>query len=138
MISNRVGSIICLICCALVAGCFASVPSKDVDNLNAEVKTYGKFIRWRAYDEAAAYLRNPDGQPINVDTEAMQEIRVTKYEVLTVIFNEDKTEAQVTAEISYYHERVNNVHTIQDKQSWWIDEDSGRWYINGPLPALNP
>ena len=126
------------LCCILLSSCLASVPSKDVEILNEEVETYGKFIRWRAYDEAAAYLRHPDGKVLNADTEVLQEIRVTKYEVETIILNEEKTEAQVTAEISYYHERVNNVHTIQDRQHWWRDTGSGRWFINGSLPALTP
>lgn len=138
MNSYRIKVIVYMLCCVILGACLASVPSKDVENLNAEVKTYGKFIRWRAYDEAAAYIKHPEGESISVNTEELQEIRVTKYQVLTVILNEEKTEATVTAEISYYHERVNNVHTIQDKQLWWLDEDSGRWYVNGPLPALNP
>ena len=138
MTSYKIRSIIYLLSFIFLSGCFASSPSKDVENLHAEVKTYGKFIRWRAYDEAAGYIRHPDGEAINVNTEALQEIRVTKYEVLTVILNDEKTEATVTAEISYYHERVNNVHTVQDNQLWWRDEESGRWYINGPLPELNP
>ena len=138
MINYQFRGIIYLLCCIILPGCLASVPSKDVENLNAEVKTYGKYIRWRAYDDATTYIKHPEGELISVDTAALKEIRVTKYEVLTVILNEEKTEAEVTAEISYYHERVNNVHTIQDKQQWWLDEDSGRWFINGPLPALDP
>lgn len=138
MNSYQFKGIIYILCCIILGACLASVPSKDVENLNTEVKTYGKFIRWRAYDEAAAYVKHPDGEAININTEVLQEIRVTKYEVLTVILNEEKTEATVTAEISYYHERVNNVHTIQDIQLWWLDEESGRWYINGPLPPLDP
>ena len=135
---NNLRIVVYLLCCALLSGCLASAPSKDVDNLNVEVKTYGKYIRWRAYDEAAAYIRNPDGEAINVNTEALQEIRVTKYELLTVILNDEQNEAVVTAEISYYHERVNNVHTIQDKQLWWKDDETGRWFVNGTLPALTP
>ncbi len=138
MTSYSIRGIIYLLCFILVSGCLASAPSKDVESLHEEVKTYGKFIRWRAYDEAAGYIRHPDGEVINVDTESLKEIRVTKYEVLTIILNEEKTEATATAEISYYHERVNNVHTIQDKQLWWKDDESGRWYVNGPLPDFKP
>lgn len=138
MTAYRMRRIIYLLCCVFLSACLANVPTKDIDNLNEEVKTYGKLIRWYAYDEAAAYIRHPEGEAIVVNTEALKEIRVTKYNVLSMVVNEDKTEAQVTAEISYYHERVNNVHTIQDKQLWWIDEESGKWFINGQLPALDP
>lgn len=122
----------------MLSACLSGPPKKSIENLNTTAKTYGKFIRWRAYDGAVDYLRRRDGQPVNKDIEPYQEIRVTKYQISTVNFNEEQTEAVVTAEISYYHERVNNVKTINDEQVWWRDEDSGKWYLEGDLPALTP
>ena len=49
---------------------------------------------------------------------------------------ESQDEAAVTTDISYYHERINSVNDIRDKQTWWKDEDSGRWFIDGTLPAF--
>jgi len=138
MIKIRLKEIVCVFCCIILSGCLAGGSSKEAEDLHTVANTYGKLIRWRAYDEAAGHIRRRDGQPPNVNTEALKEIRVTKYEVLTIILNDEQTEANVTAEISYYHERVNSVRTIRDKQLWWKDIDSGGWFIDGELPALAP
>ena len=138
MYKPGLNQIVVLTICIILTSCLAGVPSKQNEQLHTEVKTYGKLIRWRAYDEAAGYIRSPEDKSVIVDTEAYKEIRVTKYQLLTIELNEEQQEANVTAEISYYHERVNNVHTIVDNQLWWRDPDSGRWFINGSLPALTP
>ena len=138
MLNLRLSKLICIFSCILLSGCLAGVPSKSTEKLHDEVKTYGKLIRWRAYDDAAAYVVRRDDQAVNINSELLKEIRVTKYEVLSVQLDEEKSEAQVVAEISYYHERVNNVHTIQDMQLWWQDEESGRWHLDGQLPDFKP
>ena len=138
MFNIRLKEIICVVICIVLSGCLAGMPTKEVEGLNNEVNTYGKLIRWRAYDEAAGYIRNQDGGAVDVDTEALKEIRVTKYEVLAVQMDESGIQAQAKAQISYYHERVNAVHTIVDNQNWWKDEESGRWFIDGQLPAFKP
>ena len=122
----------------MLSACLSGPPKKSVETLNATAKNYGKFIRWRSYDGAADFLRRRDGQPVNKDIEPYKEIRVTKYQITTVNFNQEQTEAVVTAEISYYHERVNNVKTISDNQVWWRDENSGSWFLEGELPPLEP
>ena len=138
MFNFRLKEFVSVICIILLSGCLAGVPTKEVEGLNTEVNTYGKLIRWRAYDDAAAYIRSKDGEVVNIDTTALKEFRVTDYDVLTVQMDESGTMAQATAEISYYHERVNAVHTIVDNQQWWKDEETGRWFIDGRLPAFVP
>lgn len=131
-----------IFCCLLIVfaltGCQSNNTKKTVETLNYTVKDYGKFIRWRAYDEATNYIRHKDERAANTDTSALQEIRVTKYQVLTVEINDENQEAFVKAEITYYHERVNSVKTIIDQQLWWKDEESNQWYLDGVLPDLKP
>jgi hypothetical protein len=128
----------CLLIAFALGACQSNSIKKTVDTLNYTVKDYGKFIRWRAYDEATNYLRHQDGRAANKDTSTLQEIRVTKYQVLTVEINEENQEATVKAEITYYHERVNSVKTIIDQQLWWRDEESNQWFLDGKLPDLKP
>lgn len=138
MVRISVNIISCLLMVFALSACQSNSVKKTVENLNYTVKNYGQFIRWRAYDEATSYLRHKDGRLANKDTEALQEIRVTKYQVLTVEIDDEKNEALVRAEITYYHERVNSVKTVTDQQLWWQDEESGQWFLDGTLPELKP
>ena len=130
-----------LLACLLIATTLYSCNSgatKQAQILNEQVKAYGSLIRWRAYDDASSFIKLREGGNVVLDHDLLNEIRVTKYRVDSIIMSEDHTEANVVAEISYYHERVNNVHIIRDEQLWWKDQESGRWLLDGGLPAFKP
>ena len=110
--------------------------TKSAESLKSNAKAYGKLIRWKAYEDAAKYIKLRDGSSVTIDSAFLNEIRVTKYEVTSMILNETNDEATVLADISYYHERVNSVHNIRDKQTWWKDVDTGGWFLDGQLPPF--
>jgi len=120
---------------SVLTACNANA-TKDAESLRFKAKAYGKLIRWKAYDDAGSYIKLRDGGVVQVNTKLLNEIRVTKYEVASMVMNEKRDEATVVAEIAYYHERVNSVHEIKDKQIWWKEEGSGVWYLAGQLPPF--
>ena len=109
-------------------------PRKEAEDLNS--KAYGKLIRWKAYDDASSYIKLRDGGNVVVDSDLLNEIRVTKYEVTSIIMNDERDEAVIVAEIAYYHERVNSVREIKNQQIWWKEESTGAWYLDGQLPPF--
>lgn len=123
------------LCLAFLSACNSS-PTKNAEQLRTSAKAYGKLIRWKAYEDAAKYLKPRDEQEIMLDLELLNEIRVTKYELASMVLSDAGDEATVLAEISYYHERVNNVRDIRDQQLWWKDKDTGAWYLDGQLPPF--
>lgn len=128
-----------LLCASLIFPLLSacnSNPVKSADSLRANAKAYGKLIRWKGYEDASKYIRLRDGGEIVMDLELLGEIRVTRYEISSMVLNEDNDEAIVTADISYYHERVNHVHNIRDQQIWWKEESTGNWYLDGQLPRF--
>ena len=128
--------IICLVVPAM-SGCMNN-KSKQVDYFNNHAKSYGKLIRWRAFDDASEYNRPRETELPKPDFDYLSEIKVTKYEIKSVVLSEEGDEAAVTAVISYYHERTTAVKTIEDNQLWWKDEESGHWYVDGGLPNFEP
>lgn len=120
---------------SLLLACNSS-PTKSVESLRSNAKAYGKLIRWKAYEDAAKYIKLRSGETVVIDSELLNEIRVTRYEVSSMVLNETNDEAVVIAEISYYHERVNNVHNIKEQQNWWKDKQTGAWYLDGQLPPF--
>ena len=125
--------ILVLLCLSLVS-CMGSQPRKEVELLHEQIKLYGKLIRWQGYQEAATYIEVREGEPMPIDWALLKEIRVTSYKIGRIVLNEEQTEAQVEAHIAYYHERVNSVHEITDKQVWWYNEEMGLWRLDGGLP----
>lgn len=126
-------------CCVITLGLLSACNSgstKSTETLRSSAKAYGKLIRWKAYEDAAKYIKLRDDGEVVINTDLLNEIRVTKYEVASMVLSEDNDEAAVLAEISYYHERVNNVHNIRDQQVWWKDEKTGAWYLDGQLPPF--
>ena len=124
-----------IISVAITTGCNSN-PRKEAEELSYKAKAYGKLIRWKAYEEASGYIKLRNDEELVVNSELLNEIRVTKYEVTSIIMNEQRDEAVILAEIAYYHERVNSVHEIKDKQTWWKEKNSGVWYLDGQLPPF--
>lgn len=120
---------------SILTGCNSN-PRKEAEDLRYKAKAYGKLIRWKAYDDASNYIKLRDDGDVEVNSDLLNEIRVTKYEVTSMIMNETRDEAIIIAEIAYYHERVNSVHEIKDKQIWWKEEESSAWYLDGQLPPF--
>ena len=128
--------VLCLVIPGM-SGCLNN-QAKQVDDFNNHAKSYGKMIRWRAFDDAAEYNRPREVDLPRPDFDYLAEIKVTRYEIKSVVLSEEGDEAAVIAEISYYHERTNAVKTIEDNQLWWRDDESGQWYIDGGLPNFEP
>lgn len=120
---------------SLLYGCYATA-TKDAETLRSRTNAYGKLIRWKAYDDASRYIQRRDGGSVEINTELLNEVRVTGYEVVGMVMNESSDEATVMAEISYYHERVNSVQDIRDQEIWYKDKDTGVWYLDGQLPPF--
>lgn len=112
--------------------------TKEVDQLHDRVKTYGKLIRWSAFDDASGYIKLRNGGSVSINSAILDETRVTRYKIASIVLTEEQDQAAVVAVISYYHERVNDVHDIRDEQMWWKDEESGSWYLDGNLPNFTP
>ncbi|MGI9301811.1 MAG: hypothetical protein ACR2RB_03755 [Gammaproteobacteria bacterium] len=128
--------LVLLIAAASAAGC-VSQERKKGEGLHNDVRTYGKALRWGYYDQAAVFLhpRN-ESSSTEIDRDALEDIRVTSYEIVRVEFREGDDQAAVTAIIDYYNERVNVVKTITDKQKWWYDPETEKWGLDGSLPAF--
>lgn len=107
-----------------------------MSGLRDQSVNYGRMIRWAQFDKAAGYIRAQDGSSVSVDAASLAEIRVTSYKIEHSEFSPDRTEAIVDASIDYYDQRRNVINTIKDRQRWWYDEASKRWYLDGRLPDL--
>ncbi|MCC6707573.1 MAG: hypothetical protein IT492_08425 [Gammaproteobacteria bacterium] len=133
---NIIRSLLAVLLLGALAGC-GSMPLGKADRgtvLEAALNNYRKLIRWGYYDEAAKYLRTPDGQPIAADLKTAARYRVTNYTVSNSIVADDNKEARVIAAIEYYELDSGVIHLLHDAQMWWYDATGKRWYLASPLP----
>lgn len=121
----------------LLAAC-NRLPNREERSLTLDgaVNNYRKLIRWGYYDEAAKYLRTPDGKPFAADLKNAARYRVTGYNVSNQLLADDGKEARAIAAIDYYELDSGVIHTLHDAQMWWYDEKEKRWYLQSPLPRF--
>lgn len=109
---------------------------KRTNSLEASVESYRKLIRWGYFDEAAKYLRNPDGTPAPAELERVARYRVTAYAIASSLLADNGKEARVVAVIEYYEIDAGVVASLRDQQLWWFDDADKHWYLASGLPAF--
>ena len=109
---------------------------KKTVTLNAVTRHYESAIRWGDYEGANAYRIQKNTGGLTPKPESLKRFRVTSYETLNTVLNEDETEAQIVVQIKYYDEERMKEVTLTDRQTWKYDTDLGLWYLDSPLPAF--
>ena len=99
-----------------------------------QTRVYGKLVRWGLFDQAAEMRLAKEGSLDPVPLDKLKEIRVTSYRIVRSKVSPDRKEAVVYATIDYYHERQNQVRTLNEQQMWWYDEEQEKWFLDGDLP----
>ncbi len=115
-------------------GCATVERSGRVDSLNRTVKGFAALMLWEDFTTAQTFIGVREGTPKEVDFDYLENIQVTDYDILRISLNEEKNEATVSVSISYYHEYLNRVSTVKQKQVWWYDEVEEGWLMDGELP----
>ena len=117
-----------------INGCGSMKQRERIEAFQDDIKAYGKLIRWGDYEGATTYLRSPEGPSKSVDTQSLEEIRVTSYKMTGSEVLEDGTKAIVYVNIDFYDERNGRLQALKDVQHWWYEDEIQRWYLDGDLP----
>jgi hypothetical protein len=126
-----------VLCLAVLVCACSSAPERiKINDLNTAVKEYAYALRWQRIDDAVAYHRNRDGTKPDIDTSAMNDVRVTGFKIEKRVINKDSTEAVVTGEFDYYREDYGALKKLKFEQHWWYDDDAGHWYVESPFPKF--
>lgn len=133
--SNPARLLAILLAVAMLAGC--RMMSRDTSgSLSEALDNYAASLRWGYANNAAAFLRSRDGKQGYPNLEFDKDVRVTAYTIKNVEFtDEEKTEAMVYAQLSFYITSSGVVKVLADQQLWWYDEDLKRWFLDGEVPA---
>jgi hypothetical protein len=125
-----------LLIAAFLSGCASMDERKKTVTLSMATRHYESAIRWGDYDTANALRIQEGAGALSPDPENLKRFRVTSYETLNTVLNEDETEARIVVQIGYYDEERMKEVTLTDRQTWKYNTELGQWYLDGPLPAF--
>ncbi|MCG8379730.1 MAG: hypothetical protein MI865_09685 [Proteobacteria bacterium] len=109
---------------------------KKIQNLDAAITSYDVALRWAKYQDAYNYHVSPNGTQPPARLDYLENISIAGVNVLEKTINEDHTEAYVKTEISYFLKTEGTVRKIKLDQTWWVNEDTSQWFIDGEFPEF--
>ncbi|GJM05110.1 MAG: hypothetical protein DHS20C09_11010 [marine bacterium B5-7] len=119
-----------------LSGCKQYTTTKKVNAIEAAITSYDVAMRWAQYPEAYRYHVSPNGTQPPADLDALKELSVTGVKVIEKILNEDKTEANVKTEVSYFFKDEGTLRKLKLQQRWWVKEETNQWFIDGEFPKF--
>ncbi|MGB7934861.1 MAG: hypothetical protein WCH04_22080 [Gammaproteobacteria bacterium] len=125
-----------LLLAAFLSGCASMDERKKTVMLDNATRHYESAIRWGDYATANAFRLQDSADAPATSPENLKRFRVTSYETLNTVLNEDETEAHIVVQIRYYDEERMKEVTLTDRQTWKYDAEAGLWHLDGPLPAF--
>lgn len=125
-----------LLLAAFLGGCATMDERKKSVTLATATRHYQNAIRWGDYETANIYRIQHDAGAQTQDPGRLKRFRVTSYETLNTVLNEDETRATIIVQIRYYDEERMKEVTLTDRQSWEYDSELGQWFLDSPLPAF--
>lgn len=119
----------------ILSGCAGMMDkSQKLDKLDISLNEFRKSLRWGYVENAAGFIRLKDYTSRLRDAAYIKEIRITKYEYAITSLNDAQDVAQVQVQISFYDVNRGTVVEMTDQQTWWLDREERRWFLDGDLP----
>jgi hypothetical protein len=118
-----------------VSGCGRVKEDKIAMALDSAVNGYRESIRWGYFDAAIGFIHPTERG--DLDTETLENIRVTGYEVVQPpVITPDYTAVQLVR-IEYVLEDEQRLKDLMDRQEWRYDEDGAGWWLYTGMPAFD-
>jgi hypothetical protein len=111
----------------VVAACGPGLGAVSEETLTDSVRDYNDGIRWQRWDNAAAYLPQPERSKWLDDQDALaKDLKITEYDVVRVTPKGDK-EAKVQIKMSWYKANEVTVHETHAMQTW--EHHGKKWVL---------
>jgi len=125
-----------LLVALLLAGCQTLETKKRDASLDRVLHAYETAMRW-SYIRQAYSLMRPERIKEAGIPQGLENIKVTRYEILEPAVNDIKSNtARQVALISYVEKDRQQEKTLTDHQLWEYDKSAERWYLVSEIPAF--
>jgi len=117
-----------------ILGCTSLKEDKVAELLENATSSYRQSIRWGYWDAAIGFL-HPDKR-MDVDPEALDNIRVTGFEVVQPpVIGDDLTAVQLVR-IEYVLNDRQRLESLADRQEWRYEKEMKTWWLHSGLPKF--
>lgn len=118
-----------------LSGCQLLDKKRAETSLQSALSAYENNMRWGEVVKAYGFLKPEISRDVEIP-EGLDNIRVTKYEVIQPAVSPDELTAVTTVMIHYLFRDRQVVRSLSDRQVWELDEESKRWYRINPIPEF--
>lgn len=132
---SRLGAVVALL--SLLGGCAFDMkdPYNDRARLRKTQREFTQYMRWGLIDKAAQFVIAEQRAEFQTLAPSLTELRLTDHETLSVEAI-DKNHASVLVRFRGYTMSSPIERSIEIKQDWIFDEDTGVWMVSFEVDRL--
>lgn len=119
----------------VLTGCASLEKDRRAMGLEAATNAYQSAIRWGDFDTAMGLLA-PELRRDAELPQGLEDLRVTRYEVVQPPLIRADDSATQTVSIEYLFEYNQILRRLTDRQVWRWDEQEKAWWLESGLPAF--
>lgn len=120
----------------LLLNCSTMQEIKEGDMLDRARSDYGRALQWSRFESALRFTPGGASGSVAAKARDYNGIKVTYYDDLELQVNEKEGVAHSTVEIRYYYETDLVEKTLTDRQTWKLDREEKKWFLDSGLPAF--
>jgi hypothetical protein len=117
----------------VLAGCATLESKSRMDQLDNLMRRYAKALEWSDFAVAHTATKAAQEAPLP-DAAALKDIKITAYEpVAPLVENDGKTIKRV-ARIRYVHTSRMVERSLTTNEEWQYSDEAGRWFLQSGFP----
>lgn len=127
---RRISALAAVIGMIAVFGCAGLADLGKKESYHDITKAYAHSMRWSDFDTATLFVRQP-GLP---DTESLNNIKITSYEVKQHLVIQEGSRIRQVARVAYFKKSDMLLKTVSVEEIWKFDEEDEQWYLVKGFP----
>lgn len=118
-----------------LTGCAALESRSRMEQLDTLTRRYAKALEWSEF--AMAYTATKTSLETSLpDADALKHIKVTSYDPVASLLEQDGKTIKRTVRIRYVHTSRMSERSITAEEVWKYSDESGRWFLQSGFPQF--